>query len=61
MSNIFFDAAQTEIVTAKRKEEAIADFRAEQNVEPNKLFAIAHLSVVAKSLRLDEKSFDCNR
>ena len=57
MSNIFFDAAQTEIVTAKRKEEAIADFRAEQNVEPNKLFAIAHLSVVAKSLRLDEKSF----
>ena len=47
MTNIFFDAAHTEIVTAKRKEEAIADFREEQNVEPNKLFAIAHLSVVA--------------
>lgn len=57
MTNVFFDAAHTEIATAKRKEEAIADFRAEQNVEPNKLFAIAHLSVVAKSLRLDEKSF----
>ena len=53
----FFDAAHTEIAAAKRKEEAIADFRAEQNVEPNKLFAIAHLSVVAKSLRLDEKDF----
>ena len=57
MSNIFFDAAHTEIVTAKRKEEAISDFRAEQNVEPNKLFAIAHLSVVAKSMGLDNPSF----
>ena len=57
MTNVFFDAAHTELITAKRKEEAISDFRAEQNVEPNKLFAIAHLAVVAKSLRLDEKSF----
>jgi hypothetical protein len=57
MSNIFFDAAHTEIVNAKRKEEAISAFRDEQNVEPNKLFAIAHLAVVAKSLRLDEANF----
>ena len=57
MTKVFFDAAHTEIVTAKRKEEAISAFRAEQSVEPNKLFAIAHLSVVAKSLRLDEANF----
>ena len=57
MTHVFFDAANHEIGEANRKEEAISAFRAEQNVEPNKLFAIAHLSVVAKSLRLDEKSF----
>ena len=56
-NSVFFDAAHTELATAALKEQQISDFRAEQNVEPNKLFSIAHLAVVAKSLRLNEKNF----
>tara|TARA_R110002124_G_C8837937_1_gene505272 strand:- start:91 stop:741 length:651 start_codon:yes stop_codon:yes gene_type:complete len=56
-NSVFFDAAHTELATAALKEQQISEFRAEKNVEPNKLFAISHLAVVAKSLGLDNPSF----
>ena len=56
-NSVFFDAAHTELATAALKEQQISEFRAEKNVEPNKLFAISHLAVVAKSLGLANPSF----
>jgi hypothetical protein len=57
MTNIFFDAAHTEFGNAQRKEGEISDLRDELNPESNKLFTIAHLAVVAKSLGLDVEKF----
>jgi hypothetical protein len=54
-NNIFFDAAHSEFATANEKEGKIADVRKDLNPEGNKLFTIAHLAVVARSLGLHEK------
>ena len=56
-ASVFFDAAHSEFATANAKEGKIADVRKDLNPEGNKLFTIAHLAVVAKSLGLDVEKF----
>lgn len=56
-ASVFFDAAHSEFATANEKEGKIADVRKDLNPESNKMFTIAHLAVVARSLGLQEKEF----
>lgn len=55
MTNVFFDAAHIEFAQANEKEGEIAKLRDDLNPETNKVFTIAHLAVVARSLGLQEK------
>ena len=57
MTNVFFDAAHIEFAKANEKEGEIAKLRDDLNPETNKVFTIAHLAVVAKSLGLDVEKF----
>ena len=57
MTNVFFDAAHIEFAKANEKEGEIAKLRDDLNPETHKLFTIAHLAVVAKSLGLDVEKF----